>query len=52
MKLEVQERKILTIILGGTKTQEDIWRRRINREIKQLYGDGKIAQHVKAQEVR
>lgn len=50
-KLEVWERKVLRKIFGGKKIN-NIWERRTNQELKELYKEPSIIGTIKAQRVR
>lgn len=50
-RLNVWERKVLRRCLGGVK-EGDIWRRRTNRELEDLYREASITQYVRAQRIR
>jgi hypothetical protein len=52
IKLEAWERQTLRKIFKGTRTEDGGWRRKTNREIKELYRHSRIAQYIKAQEIR
>jgi hypothetical protein len=52
IKLEAWERKMLRKIFKGTRTEDGGWRRKTNREIKELYRHSGIVQHIKAQRIR
>jgi hypothetical protein len=47
-KSEIMLRKIFK----GTRTEDGGWRRKTNREIKELYRHSSIVQHIKAQRIR
>lgn len=48
-KLEIWERRILRGIFGGIKDSDGLWRRRTNKEIREMYGKPTITQKIRKQ---